>query len=862
MWGRKRMLDELDEDIRDHIDRETQDNIERGMTPEEARYAAVRKFGNVTRVKEQVREVWIRVWLEQLLQDLRYGARMLRRSPGFTVVAVLTLALGIGANTTMFAVVNAVLLRPLPYRNADHLVELWATIPVFNYSGPGTLCDPAYIAWTKQNKAFSEMGAFTEQTLDLTGRGDPEQLKGAKVTGSLFSTLGVAPALGRSFSAEEEKAAAPVVLLSVRLANERFGSDLEAIGKAVTLDAQSYTVIGVMPAGFQFPGESAFWLPHPLTGDCRNTDVSVIARIAPDINLGAARAEAAHLGSNNAILMSLVPLKDVMVANVRTVLLILLAGVALVVLIACVNVASMLLARGTARQREIAIRRALGAGRARLILQMLTESLFLASLGGGLGLVLAASSRGMIYALMPAQLGAPGAPGSVLPTGSVELDAHVLWFAAGLSVVTTVLFGLAPAFQALEVTPGSSLKTFAPTASSGGRTQRLRGLFVIGEMALTIVLLVSAGLLLKSLVRLTNVNPGFNPRGLLTFNITLPKTKYGTPADMDRFHSELLAQLRLLPGARSAATIMGLPLGSSGIRGDLTVEGQPARENFIVSKLAVSTGYFKTMGIPIRAGREFDERDSAEARRVLLVSQSFANASWPHENPIGKHVNPGFSDSPFYSVVGVVSDVNQDGLNKKAPPAIYMPYSQAPKPFLMNFMTVVIRANVAPTSLARAAQGAVESVDSDLPIFEVGSMEQLVYKSEAEPRFRSTVLGSFAGIALVLAAVGMYGVLAYSVTQRTSEIGIRMALGAERRQVLRLILTHGARLMLAGIALGLIAALAATRVLASYLFDVTTTDPAVFAGVTSLLLGVALAACWIPARRAMQVDPLVALRYE
>jgi len=865
---RKRMLEELDEDVREHIERETQDNIERGMSPEEARYAAVRKFGNVTRVKEDTREVWSVVWLEQLVEDIRFGLRMLRNNLGFTAVAMLTLALGIGANTAMFAVVNAVLLRPLPYRNADQLVQLWVTIPVINYSGPGQLCDPDYILWTKQNKAFSDIAAFGQQTANFTGLGEPEQLRGAAVSGSLFSTLEAAPTLGRSFSVEEEKTAAPVALLSDRLWKERFGSDSKIAGKSMTLDGKSYNVIGVMPAGFQFPNESDFWLPHALNGDCRNTDVAVIARIAPGLSIDAARADVArlseaiqetHNGRSNGILTSIVPLKEVMTSNVRTLLLILLGGVALVVLIACANVASMLLARGTTRQREIAIRRALGAGRRRLIFQMLTESLLLASLGGGLGVLIAAWSRGIIAMLIPAQLGAPG---TVTSFGPLQMDARVLLFAALLSLVTSLVFGLAPAFQAVRLMPGGFLKSSGPTASSGMRVQNLRGVLVIAEMALTIVLLISAGLLLKSFVRLLNVNPGFNTRNLLTFNITLPDTKYPTPANMDRFHQAMLAHVRGLPGARSAATIMGLPMGDQGIRGDLTVEGRTVPQGFIVRKLVVSTDYFRTMEIPLRMGRDFDDRDWAQAAPVLIVSQTFADQIWPNENPIGKRVNPGFSGTPFYSVAGVVSDVNQGGTSKNSLPAIYIPYSQASKSFLMEFMTVVIRTAIAPTSLARAAQVAVESVDADLPIFKVASMEQLVYKSEAELRFHSTLLGCFAALALVLAAVGIYGVLAYSVTQRTNEIGIRIALGAERRQVLRLILSYGAKLTLAGVAIGQVAALAATRVLASYLFGVTTTDPAVFASVTLLLICVALAACYAPARRATRVDPIIALRYE
>ncbi|MGC1485918.1 MAG: ABC transporter permease [Candidatus Acidiferrum sp.] len=868
MRRRKRMLDGLDEDIRDHLERETQENIERGMSPEEARYAARRKFGNVTQAKEETREVWSIVWLEQLIADIRFGLRMLRKSPGFATVAILTLALGIGANTAMFAVVNAVLLRPLPYRNAEQLVQLWTTIPAFNYSGPGQLCDPDYILWTKQNKAFSDIAAFDQQTSNFTGLGDPEQLKGAEVTGSLFSTLDVAPALGRIFSAEEEKTAAPVVLLSDKLWKERFGSDSHAMGKAITLDGKSYTAIGVMPAGFQFPNESDFWLPHAMVGDCKNTDVGVIARIAPGVKLNGARADVArlaeamqvaHNGRTNGMLVSIVPLKAVMVSNVRTLLLILLAGVALVVLIACANVASMLLARGTTRQREIAVRRALGAGRRRLVFQMLTESLLLASLGGGLAVMIAAWSRKIILTLIPAQLGAPN---TVTSAGPLEMDAHVLLFAALLSIATSLVFGLAPAFQAARVMPGGYLKSSGPTASSGVRVGNLRDILVVAEMALTIVLLISAGLTLKNFVRIAHINPGFDPKNLLTFNVTLPDTKYPTPASMDKFHEALLAHLRDLPGTMSVATTLGLPMGEPGISGDLMVEGQPVPRGFIVSKLVVSTDYFRTMEIPLRMGREFDERDSAQAAPVLIVSQSFAEQIWPNENPIGKHVNPGFSDSPFYSVAGVVSDVSQYGLSRKAPPAIYMPYSQALKTFLMEFMTVVIRTSVSPTSLARAAQEAVESVDPDLPIFEVGSMEQLVYKSKAEPRFNSTLLGCFAGLALVLAAVGIYGVIAYSVSQRTNEIGIRMALGAERQQVLKLILGHGVKLTLAGIAIGLLAALAATRVLASYLFGITTTDPAVFAGFTLLLVCVALTACYAPARRAMRVDPTVALRHE
>ena len=806
-----------------------------------------------------------------LIHDLRYGLRMLAKNPGFTLVAVLTLALGIGANTAIFSVVNAVLLRPLPYPHSDRLVTIWMTIPEMGYSGPGAVCDPDYREWESQNRVFDGIAAFHGQTANLTGSGVPERLQGAEVTASLFPLLGAAPVLGRTFRTEDQEPGhESVVLLSHNLWKRRFGADPAALGKGLTMDGKPFTVAGVMPSGFEFPNQTEFWSPLVLSNDCSNAFDQVVARLKPGITLDRARNDLAVISRRLALEhhrdsgepMGLVLLKDEMVSNLRLALLILLGAVGLVLLIACANVASLLLARATARQREVAIRKALGASRGRIACQMLTESVLLGILGGGLGLLLAVWGRETLVSLLPRTVMYPGVINRMI---SVTIDPWVLSFTVMISLATGLIFGLAPALQASRGETHTALKESGTTYSAGIRLRSTRSLFVVGELALTVVLLVSAGLLSKSLLHLMNVKPGFDPENVLTMNLVLPPAKYQTEVQMRSFHDAMLERVSALPGVRAAGTISyGLPLGGGGLAGDFTIEGQHApAPGVVASKLVVSPGYFRGMGISLLHGRLIAGRDASQSEPVVVVSESFARRFWPGGQALGHKLQPGFSGSPWYSIVGVVSDVRERGLAKTPPLALYFPYAQAPKSFLMSFMTLVVRTSTSsPLAVTNAVRSAVQSVDPDMPVFDVASMEQLVERSVSAPRFNATLLGCFAALALILATVGIYGAVSYSVTQRTHEIGIRMALGAERDDVLSLIVRQGMVLTLIGVGIGVLGALALTRFLSSLLYAVKPTDPLTFVAVAFILSIVSLLASYIPARRATKVDPMVALRYE
>ena len=808
-----------------------------------------------------------------LLQDLRYGLRMLTKDPGFTAMAVLTLALGIGANTAMFSVANAVLLEPLPYKRAGRLVTLWWTNTAFGSSAPGSVCDPDYVQWRTQNQVFEDMAAFHGMTSNLTGVGEPERLLGSAVSPNIFHLLGVSPLLGRMFLPEEERAErGNVVLLSRQLWERRFGSDPAVVGKSITLNGTSFAVVGVMPANFRFPNESSFWEPLVLSHDCSNAMDQVVARLKPGITLERARNDVAVIehrlnqqrrrADTGQPTFSFVFLRDAMVSNIRPALLVLMAAVGLVLLIACANVVNMLLARATARQREMAIRSALGAGRGRILRQLLTESALLAVAGGSLAVIFAAWCRDSLVSLMPQNLALPGVISSRI--AAVNIDARVLGFTLLASLGSGLLLGLAAALQASRADTNLSLKESASTSTPGIRLLSLRNLLVIGEFALTLVLLASAGLLMKSFVRLIELDPGIQPLNVLTMNLVLPSTKYQTETQMKAFHDAVMQKMGALPGVRAVGTVSyGLPLGGGGLLGDFEVEGQREMSaHLMASKLVVSPGYFRALGIPLLQGRSFDDHDSAQAQPVAIVSDSVARRFWPKGDAPGKRISLGWQGSPWYSVVGVARDVRQMGPQKEAPLAIYVPYSQAPRDFFLSFMTVVARTDSDPLSMANTLRRAVQTVDPDMPLFNVASMEQLVYKSVASPRFNALLLACFAALALTLAVVGIYGVMSYSVAQRTHEIGIRIALGAQQEDVLKLVVSQGLRLTLIGEVAGILGALGLTRFLSSLLYSVKPSDPLTFVVVSLGLAGVALLASYVPARRATKVDPMAALRYE
>jgi predicted permease len=871
-WRRKKAGDEdLERDLRAHLELEAQELHEAGVPKDEAHYAARRALGNTTSLKEEMRAMWRWTSLERVAQDARYVLRMLRRNPAFAIAAILTLTLGIGANTAIFSLVNAVLLRPLPFRDPGGLMSFWGENPQLGFMGPASVCDPDFLTWRQQNRSFSEIAAFHAQTANLTGSGTPERLLGSAVTVNLFHLLGREPALGRAFLADEATAGHDnVVLLNQKLWARYFLSERSILGRSITLDNRAFTVVGVMPADFQFPSQADFWTPLKLSGDCSNASNQVIARLRPGISQGKAQnevniiahrlAQERHRGGNG-WKTSLVSLQEQMSAKLRPTLLLLLCAVGVVLLIACANVANLLLARGTARQHEMATRRALGASRGRIAGQLLAESLCLALIAGSLGLLFSFLARHALVSLLPS---VSNQPGFMQPVVNNAIDIRVLSFVFLSSIGAGILFGLAPALQSPGLDLLSALKDSRAVARSASRLPSARNAFIVAEVALTLVLLVAAGLLTRSFIRLRTLDPGFVPDRILTATLELPETRYRDESKRISFHNSVLDRLDSLPGIRHAGTVsFGLPFSGGGLRGDITVEGQPPPPpELSVSKLVVSPGYFPAMGIPLLKGRAFSGRDTNRSTPAVMVNASFVRQFFPNESPIGKRINPGFTGSPLYQVIGVVGDVKEPGHEKKPPIALYLPYSQAPWPFLQAFVTIVVRTRGEPLTMTNDVREAVQSVDPEIPVFDVASMGQLISKSVSEPRTNMLVVGLFAALALILATVGIYGVITYSVTQRTREIAIRAALGATRAQVLTIVVRQGLALTLVGVALGLVASLAVTRLLANRLYEIQATDPETFLVVILLLIATSVVASLLAARRAARVDPMVALRYE
>ena len=864
---------ELDEELRAHMEHQVHRYVQSGLAVEEARRRARLEFGGLDQVKEECRDARGVNLIETTLQDTRYGLRKLARSPGFTAVAVATLALGIGANTLIFSVVNAAILHPLPFRDAGRLVTQWATSPTVGYSGPGRLTDKDYMEWRDQNRVFGDTAAFRGQPTNLTGVGEPLRLNGATITASLLHVLDVNPALGRAFALEEEAAGHNrVVLLGDRLWRSRFGANPAVLGKAIKLDGEFYTVIGVTPAGFDFPNQTEVWTPLTLKSEEHDATLQIVARLKPGVSLERARNDEAVLGKRRPAQpgdwewhTTLVPLTQAAAAEVRTPLLVLFAAVGLVLLIACANVANLFLARATTRQGELSVRKALGASRSRLVRQMLTESVMMAVLGGSLGLLMAALGESFVAkaaSLFPSNLAEPSAAAHIASAG---IDLWVLAFTLAVSLLTSILFGLAPTVWATRGEMNSSLKGEGRRSTTGRTQGYMRDGIVVAEVALAVILLVSAGLLIRSFLHLMTVDRGFDPQNVLTLNISLPDSRYQSARPMLEFEKQALDRLRVVPGVKSAGGVFGLPLGSAAIGGDFTVEGQaadPGSRPFIATKAVVGGSYFRAIGIPLLRGRYFDAHDSEAAPHVVIVSQSLARHYWPLDEALGKRLKPGFSNDAWCTVVGVVGDTKQYSLGEPPSPAMYLPYAQAPATFLMQDITVVLRAGADPLALASAARRAVQAVDPDLPVFAVATMDQLVYRSASAPRFNTALLGIFAALALVLAAVGIYGVMSYAVAQRTHEIGVRVALGAEASDILRQVVRQGMLPAVIGIATGIAGAWGTTRFLSSLLFGVRPTDPTTFTLVPVLLAAVGVLACLLPARRATKVDPVVSLRYE
>ncbi|MEN3333460.1 MAG: hypothetical protein V7641_2825 [Blastocatellia bacterium] len=803
-----------------------------------------------------------------LLHDLRYGARMLLKAPGFTLVAVITLALGIGANTAIFSVVNTVLLRPLPFKNPNRLMSVWEN-NLKQGQDHQAVGGANFTDWKNQNQAFESLAAYFNWNYNLTGGDEPQRLRAVVVSGEFFQTLASVAAAGRALAPEDDQDGKDnVIVLSHAFWQRRFGASQEIIGQIVLLNGRSHTVVGVMPPGFNFPDDKVdIYRPMAMSAQqAQNRQgkwLSVIGRLktgvsieqaAAEMNAIARQLEQQYPDANAGWGVQLVPLHEEIVGKISGLLLILLGTVGFVLLIACANIANLLLARASSRRKEIVVRAALGASRRRLISQFLTESLLLALMGGLLGLLLALWGSDALIAL---------SPGNIPRLNEAGMDGRVLGFTFLLSLLTTLIFGLAPAWQASKPDLNEVLKEEGRGASSGSG-RRLRSLLVVAEVAVSVVLLVGAGLMIKSFIQLHSVNTGFDPHNLLTMEITLPPASYGQNQQQIAFFQQALEQIKTLPGVESAGAVQDLPFRLNEMSFPVTLEGQPARPEAQRPKAvyrAVTDDYFRTLGIPLLQGRWFTAQDDQNAVPVVIINQAMASRFWPDEEPLGKRIRFGEPDDPAYAIVGVVGDIKHMGLDADEGAVIYQPHAQKRFGWL-RWMTLVMRSNEEPTTLAAAVRRRIQEVDKDQPVYNIATMEQLLTKSIAQPRFSTLLLGVFALLALALTAIGVYGVVSYAVAQRRREIGIRMALGAQVRDVLRLVIGQGLKLVLIGVALGLAGAGALTHAMKSLLFGVSATDPAIFALISVLLTGVALLACYLPARRAAKIDPMEALRYE
>ena len=860
LWRREELSEELEEEFEFHIEARTRDNRNAGMSAEAARVDARRRFGNRTLAQESAHKMNIIVPIETVGQDLRYAARSLRRSPGFTTLAVLATALGIGANAAVFAVVNGVLLRPLPFSRPDSLflVSYRQTLEPW---GPG-LSDQQYLGFRQATHLFDGVATVGEDFTTLTGVGEAVRLPVADVTASFFSVLGVHPFLGRAFLPEEEQANGAVAILSESLWRDRFHSDPAILGKSIRLDGTARTVIGVMGPGFHFPNDPAIWLPLQVTAGPGNSYFRIVfGRLRPSATPQQALAEleafVAHLPITwphpESMRAEILPLKDLLVSDIRRSLVVFMGAVCFVLLIACANVANLLLMRGSLRRQEMAVRTALGAHRRRLIRQLLTESGLISLAGAVGGVLLSLIAVRSLVALAPA--------GEIPRIEEVHLDMPVLAFALALALLTGIVFGLLPAFHCT----GHELSSFL---GHGGRAltarrERLRGALVVSEIALALVLLTGAGLMIKSFVRMRSVDPGFRSEHILTMSVDLPESLYHNAPDMRAFHARILEKLAALPSVKSAGMVNWLPLKPDLVMGDFHLEdGRRLPPDYVVVKPAVSPDYFRVMGIRLRNGRFFSPQDSAKAPSVAVISQNVARTFWPDSNPIGRRLT--LEDNPqpqdWLTIVGVVDDVSQHSLTEKPSAAIYQPYTQVTRPFFLEHMAFAVRTAGKPDALAPAMRAAVQDVDRDQPVQSIAAMTDLVNASTAESAFQTRLIGIFSLLALLLSAVGIYGMLACAVTERTREIGIRMALGADRSEITRMVLRRSMLLVAIGIPLGVAGALLLTRVLARFLYGVRSYDPATFALMAALLAVVALTSSILPARRATRVDPMLPLR--
>ncbi len=877
-WRSKRREAEFDEEVRSHLEMASRVRIEQGVNEREAKRAARREFGNVELVKEVTRDVWGWGSFERLIQDLRFGVRMLVKSPGFTAVAILTLALGIGTNTALFSIVNGVLLNPLPYPDPEQLVTLAESKPNFE---SGSISFPNFRDWRKDNRTFTGMGLMRDTSFSLTGTGDAEQVAAQFVSSDFLPLLGVKPVIGRFFSAgEDEIGASPLALIGAEFWNRKFGSASDVLGKGITLDGRSYTIVGVVPASFQLRvwgfRPSEVYLPigqwtNPLLNR-REAGLGFhgVGRLKPGATIQQARADmqrvSEHLAqaypdANSGIGATLMPLKEHVVGRVRLLLLVLLSAVGFVLLIACVNVANLLMVRSAGRAREFAVRAALGAGRGRIVRQLLTESIVLALAGGGLGLLLAAWSTKLALQRMPAEL----------PRASeIGLDARVLLFTMGISLLCGILFGLAPALRTSSSNLQDTLKEGG--RGSGGGKHRAHGVFVVAEVAMALVLLISAGLMIRSLGALWRVNPGFDSRNVLTFSVSLSPSMKDANADAIRAAlRQVQSKVESTPGVKSASLSWGaVPLGDDD-EDVFWLEGQPKPANVNdmswTLSYVVQEDYLKVLGIPLERGRFFTAQDNERAPHVAVIDDVFARRYFGDRDPVGQRIN--LYNKGAAEIVGVVGHVKQWGLDTDDQQALraqlYFPYMQLPDGAMRlsaSGTAVLVKLDGTVQGTSATIRTVLKNMNDNQVMYGVHTMEEIIAQTLAARRVSMMVLGIFAALSLGLASMGIYGVISYLVGQRTHEIGIRMALGAKQSSVLGMVLREGMRMTVIGVAIGLLAAAGLTRLMANLLFGVNATDPLTFASVAVVLTLVALVACYVPARRAMKVDPIVALRYE
>jgi len=864
---RKRMMEDLEQDIRDFIERETQDNIERGMPPDEARYASLRKFGNVTRVKEDTWEVWSFVWLDQLWQDIRYGLRMLAKNSGFTAVAVLTLALGVGGNTAIFTVVNAVLLRPLPYPEPDRIVRIGLV-----YKGQlvwNEFSAKQFRFFQENGRPFQYLTATADTGFNLRGSGTPERVRALRVSAEYFRVFGVEPALGRDFLANEDRIGGPnVTILSHGLWVRDFRANSKVIGKTVELDGTPFTIIGVMPAGFQSIPPVDVWttigqvansmgvggnydfvgrLKEGITGQRANSYMSTLTRpFLQEFDPEEAEKVAGHAT------FKAFPYNFVLTGDVRTPLLVLFGAAGLVLLIACVNVAHVQMARATGRTREIAVRAALGAAPRRILRQLLTENLLLALLGAAGGLLVGYLGLRSLVQLAPTDL--PHAQ-------NISMDHWSLAFAVLIACVSSVLFGIVPALRASRVDLNHSLKEGGARGTS--RRRHLGSASVAAEIGLSLVLLVGSGLLIRTFSNLLQTSPGFDPHHVLSLPVWTAGTSFKSAGGLGRLYQTALSRIMAISGVESAGVIAGgLPLEHGG-SASFRLVGQKRSEKIWAEYREISPEYFKTLGIPLRRGRFFADQDLAETRKVVIVNDAFVRKYLAGRDPVGEYLT---IDGANREIVGIVGDVKTE-LNQPALPTYFLPLTQSSLPtheiFEAGIPTcVLVRTHQNPLIVSRTVEDALHGADPMLAIGHVRTMEEVLSTSVAFERFPTTVMTVFAGLALGLACVGLYGVISYSVSQRTHEIGIRIALGAQKDEVLKMVVGQGLGLAITGAATGIAGALALTRLLSSLLYGVRPTDPLTLIAASLLLTTVSLLACYIPARRATKVDPIVALKYE